>query len=253
MSIQNVPAEQQPFKYVYGLQISNNATTPNTKVDVAVGQCRDSNDIIDIVISTAMTIDATVNGYNGLDTGSLAASTFYAIYAIADSANYNPSGFIMTVQTSSVPLMPLGYDSYRLIGYVLTDGSSHFLLFYMAAAASGNLRYIQYDAPITITVTDSGTSASYSAMSLAPAVPTAGWEKVKVYAKWDPNAAADVLTFQAAGGTGNWLINTAVSTTVQDFNFDILPKLSSSVPKISYKVSAGTLTAVTVLGYDLLV
>ncbi len=253
MSIQNVPAEQQPFLYISGLSLSNDATTPHSKLDVSAGQCRDSNDIIDMVYSTATIINCGVNGYNGLDTGSLAVSSFYKVFAIADSANYNPSGFIVTLQTNSVPVMPLGYDSLRLIGYILTDGSGFILSFYMAASTAGNLRYIQYDAPISITVTDSGTSSSYSAMSLAPAVPTANWEKVKIYAKWDPNAAGDVLTFQAAGGTGNWLINTAISTPVQDFVFDILPQLSSSVPKVSYKVSAGALTVVTVLGYDFLV
>ncbi len=253
MSIQNVPAEQQPFLYISGLALSNDATTPHSKLDVSAGQCRDSNDIIDMVYSTSTVINCGATGFNGLDTGSLAVSTFYKVYAIADSSNYNPSGFIVTLQASTVPLMPLGYDSLRLIGFFLTDSSGFILSFYMAAATAGNLRYIQYDAPIAVTVTDSGTSSSYSAMDLSVAVPKTNFEKVKIYAKWDPNAAADILTFQASGGTGNWLINTAVSTTVQDFNFDILPLLVTAIPKISYKVSAGTLTAVTVLGYDFLV
>ena len=253
MAIQNVPAEQQPFKYITGLALSNDATTPNTKIDVASGQCRDSNDIIDMVYAASTIIDCGVHGLNGLDTGSLAASTFYKVFAIADSSNYLVSGFIVTLQTNSVPLMPLGYDSYRLIGYVLTDGSSHFLSFYMAQNSASNLRYVQYDAPISIAITGSGTSATYSAMDLSIAVPLDHFEKVKIYAKWDPNAAGDTLTLQATGGVGNWLINTAISTPLQDFVFDILPLTAAAKPEISYKVSAGTLTVITVLGYNFLV
>ena len=92
MAIQNIPAEQQPFKYISGLAISNNATAPDTQIDVAVGQCRDSNDIIDMVYSTAITIDCETNGVNGLDTGSLGASAFYKVFAIADSSNYQVPG-----------------------------------------------------------------------------------------------------------------------------------------------------------------
>lgn len=250
MTVQNIPVYDQPFLYASGMQFSNNATTPNTKVDVSAGQCRDSTDSIDLVVSSGLTVDATVTGYDGLDTGSLAASSFYKLFAIGDSSNFNPEGFILTLASNSYPVMPYGYDSYRLIGFMLTDGSSHFLPFYMStSAATGNYRYVQYDAPIAVTVTASGTSATYSAMDLSVAVPSVNFEKVKIYAKWDPNAAGDTLTFQSAGGTGNWLINTAISTPVQDFTFDILPVIASSVPKISYKVSAGTLTAVTVMGY----
>ena len=253
MAVQNIPVYDLPFLYISGLQLSNNATTPDSKVDVAIGQCRDSTDSIDIVINEVTTIDADVVGFNGLDTGTLTTNAFYKVFAIADSANYNPSGFILTAQTNSVPVMPFGYDSYRLIGYVKTDGSSDFLVFYMAAGTSGNSRYIQWDAPIAVTVTDSGTSATYSAMNLAVGVPNANFAKVKLYAKWDPNAAGDILTFQASGGVGDWLPNTAISTTIQDLSFDILPLIAVGVPKVSYKISAGTLTNVAVMGYDFIV
>ncbi len=255
MSVQNIPAEQMPFKYIYGLQISNNATTPYKIVDVAIGQCRDSNDDVDMVYSAATSVSALVNGLNGLDTGSLTTSSFYKIFAISDSSNKKPAGFIMTLATNTAPVVPLGYDSSRLIGFVLTDSGSNILPFSMSTSASGNLRYIQYGTPLAVTVTSSGTATTYTSMSLTTGVPNSNFDKVKIYAKWDPNAAADVLNLQPTGLAGDLVVNTAVSTTVQDFIVDILPLLSSGVPKISYKVSTGsaTLTAVTVMGYDLVV
>ncbi len=253
MTVQNIPVYDLPFLYISGLRLLNDATTPNTKINVSIGQCRDSTDTIDIVIDTATVIDTAVIGLNGLDTGTLGASSFYKVFAIADSSNYRPSGFIITLASNSVPVMPFGYDSYRLIGYVKTDGSSHFLVFYMPVTSSGNNRYLQWDAPIAVTVTDSGTSATYSAMDLSVGVPNANFAKAKLYAKWDPNAAGDLLTFQASGGVGDWLPNIAVGTAIQDLSFDILPLVVTGVPKVSYKISAGTLTNVAVMGYDFVV
>ena len=132
-----------PYLYKYGLVISNDATTPNTKLDISAGQCRDSANMIDmgigssyvvpyqgLAVSTPLVLNAGVNGANGLDTGSLAASSMYAVYIIGDSRGYNATASILSLASNSSPLLPSGYDSYRVIGYWATDASSHFLLGY---------------------------------------------------------------------------------------------------------------------------
>lgn len=245
--------------YVNGLAISNNATTPNTKIDVAAGQCRDSNNLVDLLLgdylgqgygtaNSTTTINAAINGANGLDTGSLAASTFYYVYVIGDSSSKNPTAAMMSL-SATAPVMPFGYDSMRLIGAVKTDGSSHLLLFY--ETGNGSSRFFQWDAPIAVTVTDSGTSATYSAMNLATGVPASNYGSAQLYAVWDPNAAGDVLNFTPSGATGDYVVNTAVGTAIQDLMFLIKPLTVSSVPKVSYKISAGTLTGVKVMGFNL--
>lgn len=241
--------------YKNGLAISNNSTTPHTKLDIAAGQCRDSNNIVDMILgdylsqgtgtaNAATTLNFGVNGANGLDTGSIAATTWYYIYVISDSSSKNAVATLASL-SASAPTLPFGYDSIRLIGAVKTDGSSFILLFYQVGD------FFEWDAPIAVTVTSSGTSATYSAMDLSTGVPPSAYGLATVYAKWDPNAAADILNFQPSGATGDYIVNTAISTTVQDFSFSIRPLTVSSVPKISYKVSAGTLTAVTVRGYTM--
>ena len=47
-----------PF-YVNGLGISNNATTPNTKLDVAAGTCLDSTGTFQMSLNASVTIDAS--------------------------------------------------------------------------------------------------------------------------------------------------------------------------------------------------
>src|SRR6266436_2300941 len=69
-----VAFNQAPFLYINGMSISNNATTPNTKVDVGAGMCRDNSDVFymnlgnfngflngSITANSSTTIDATVN------------------------------------------------------------------------------------------------------------------------------------------------------------------------------------------------
>lgn len=255
------PIVNQPALYMNGLLLSNDATTPNTKLDVAPGICRDSNNVIDINLgnylgqsgigtaNSATVINFAVNGANGLDTGSFAASTGYYIFAIADSSEKHVPAAIASL-SASAPTLPFGYDSIRLLGWVLSDGSTHLLPFY--ASGSGSQKYFQWDAPIAVTVTASGTSATYSAMDLSVGMPASNYARASIKYKWTNNAPADALNFTPSGATGDFeTILGIVAGVAQEDNFVILPLTVSSVPKISYKTSAGTLNNVYVQAFEM--
>lgn len=252
MSTQNIPVVPQPFLYAYGCLASNDATTPNTKIDMTAGQVRDSNDILDIIISTGMTINAAVNGYNGLDTGSLGASKMYDIYAIADSSNKNPSGFILTLDSNSSPLMPFGYDSLRRVGFWMTDSSSHFLLGYMSGGSNG--RSFVYDAPQATAVT-AGAATAYTAVDLSNLVPVpaAGVNiPVSIAYAYTPNAASHTFKMQPVNATGDAVTITGqVASVVFSDNVTVLAQLASAKPEINYKVSNGSdAVAINVAGFS---
>lgn len=248
--------------YMTGLLLTNDATTPNTKIDVAAGVCKDSNNIIDmnlgnyfglgnqgVTVNSATVINFSVNGANGLDTGTIAASTFYYIFVIGDSSGKHVVAALASL-SATAPTLPFGYDSIRLIGCCLTDGSSHVLKYY--ASGSGGSKYFQWDAPIAVTVTASGTSATYSAMDLSVGVPVTNFGRVSIKYKWTNNAAADALNFQPTGATGDFeTILGIVAGVAQEDNFVILPLLASSKPEISYKTSAGTLNNVFVQAFEM--
>jgi len=255
------PIVNQPSLYLNGLVLSNDATTPNTKLDIAPGICRDSNNVIDINLgnylgqsgigtaNSSTVINFSVNGANGLDTGTLAASTLYYIFAIADSSEKNlPAG--LASLSATAPTLPFGYDSIRLIGVCLFDGSSHILKYYVSG--SGSTKYFQWDAPIAVTVTASGTSATYSAMDLSVGVPASNYGKVSIKYKWTNNAAADALNFTPSGATGDFeTILGIVAGVAQEDNFVVLPLTVAAVPKLSYKTSAGTLNNVFVQAFEM--
>lgn len=261
-----MPNEQivnQPSLYLLGGKITNDATTPNNIINVAAAQLRDSTNVYDMNLgnyngatglgtaNSSTSCSIVVNGVNGLDTGTVAASTPYFVFVISDPLNRPQYAVSLLLSLSSTaPLMPQGYAVFRRIGAIRTDGSSHILLQYQRAD-NGNTRYMQYDAPIAVTVTSSGTSATYSAMDLSTGVPVTNFGKVRIKYKWTNNAPADALNFTPSGATGDQeTVLGIVAAVAQEASFEILPLIVSSLPKVSYKTSAGTLNNVWVCGYE---
>jgi hypothetical protein len=109
--------------YIAGCALSNNGTT---SLNVAAGQVADDTNAFMLSVS-AGTIDCTTTGANGLDTGSLANSTWYHVFAISKAAGANPA--LLASTSVSSPSMPATYTLKRRIGSFLTDGSAHILAF----------------------------------------------------------------------------------------------------------------------------
>jgi hypothetical protein len=236
---------QALFPYAYGLGLSNNATTPNTKLDVAAGSVLDSSKTFQLNLDASVTINAAVNG---LDTGSLAASKLYYVYLIAGtSSGYVPGAMI---SLSSTPLMPYGYDAYAVIGYVATGAGSTFLKGYWTDDKS-SLRTFMYDAPQATAIT-AGNATSYTAIDLSALVPAVANTPVFVDSALTPSAASQTLKLQPAAGTGDAVTITGqVNAVIVSSQSLVMATLASGLPKVNYKVSnAGAAAAVSVGGYQ---
>jgi len=81
----------------------------------------DSSSQATMVTGVDLALDTSASGANGLDTGSIAASTWYYTYVI-----YNGStvASLMSLD-SSVPTLPSGYTYYIRVGAVLTNASGY--------------------------------------------------------------------------------------------------------------------------------
>jgi len=103
---------------VVGLVIANNITTPNTKLDVSIAEVTLNNAAGQSIRfapgGAAFTIDFTVNGINGLDTGAINVNTNYYIYAISNGGVLR--GLVSTSTTFAGTLPPTGYTFGKLIG-----------------------------------------------------------------------------------------------------------------------------------------
>lgn len=234
--------------YANGLAISNNATTPNTKLDVAAGGILDSTGTFQLVSSASVTINAANHGLNGIDTGSLAASTVYAVFLVADPVTLETTGAMISLSYTN-PLMPFGYSAFALIGFVTTDSSAHLLKGYWTAGDSAT-RSFYYDAPILCL--NAGTQTSYTGVALTTFVPAVNNTPVYMFSNFTANAAADIENLQGYNSTGDAvtiIAPVAGATAHTTSSNTVLAQLNSTAPSIKYKVSAGSLV-LNVQGYQ---
>lgn len=110
-----------PTGFMYGLTLSNNGTDATNDIDVATGKCRNSTDVADIVLASALTkrLDAawTVGtNQGGLDTGSI-SNTTYHVWLIKRSDTGVVDALFSTSATA--PTMPTSYDYKRRIGSIV--------------------------------------------------------------------------------------------------------------------------------------
>jgi len=212
-------------------------------------QARDSNNLVDINSSAFIGITRTVSGANGLDTGTIAASTWYYVFVLGDSRGFRAAAGL--ISTSTTPVMPAGYDSYRLVGFALTDGSANFIPFNTQESV-GSSSIKSYWWPQMPVVSAALTANTLTTISVAAGVPSFGNFNVYFWASFTPNAPGDVASFRMPGDsvtTNLFTIvgNVAGQPTTQQFKF--LTRAPLGVPSIDYKVSAGSL-ALSVQGFE---
>lgn len=253
-----IPTQSNGLFYIDGCVIYNDATTPDEIVNVSPGRCAamsvsDSNVSFDTTLTTAIAINNTVAGVNGLDTGSVAASKVYAVYLIASQAGTEtPAGLLSLSLTD--PVMPAGangttYDLKRLIGFVATDASSDFLLFKMSGQALD--RTISYVS--TQSVLSAGASQTFADVDLSAFVPAIEHTKVTVQVSFTPNGAGDAVSLAPFGENPSTAvaISGSVASVAQDAPLTMASSLDSGIPKILYKNSAASgATDLAVYSYD---
>lgn len=246
MASQFTPVANAPFLYITGMPFSWGSTTTLT---VGAGRCRDSSNTIDMVISSTLTLTKTVSGPLGIDTGTIAASTWYYVYVIGDSGAFNTPSIIYSLSQSG-PTMPAGYDSYRLVGATLTDGSSNFLKFYSSGATS--TRVIMWDVLKVVNATL--TATSLTTISVATGVPPIAATEAYFWAGFTPNSAGNSATFRITGSAATTPLFTLVgnvASQVSSAQIKFLTQVSSSAASIDYLVSASGNLSLSVQGFEM--
>ena len=117
-----------PRGFIDGLILSNNVSDADHDIDIAVGVARDSTNVKNLSLTSAITkrIDAAFaagTGNGGLDTGSVANSTWYHVWLILKDVDGTIDALFSTSATA--PTMPTGYTYRRRLGSVLTNGSAN--------------------------------------------------------------------------------------------------------------------------------
>jgi hypothetical protein len=246
MTSRNIPIVNKGLLYINDMQV---VWASNTTLTIAAGQCRSDDNLNDIVVSSDLTLNAANTGANGLDTGSLANTTWYYVYAIGDSSNnYDAASLLSTIAPASLTNLPYGYDIKRLIGYALTDGSAHFLAFYITG--TGQRRMYLWDAAPA--VLSSGTDTSFTEASIAAGVPPVATE-VLFTATFTPNTGGDTFAIRSAdsSSTNGYPVSAAVAGVSEVKQLWGRCSVSSSAASIDYKVATSGSLNLYVVGFDL--
>lgn len=241
----NTPIVNDGILYCNGLKLDWVSTTV---IHVGPGQCRNNSNANDIILNDVTAINAATTGPGGLDTGTLGNDTLYAVYALGDSTLYNANSCIMSADFDA-PEIPYGYDMYRYIGCVLTDGSAHILQF--VQTGEDQARWMWYSNAIQ--VLNNGSSATFAAIDLSASMPAIQTE-VMVNVEWTPAGAGDEVGLRATGSAstdGQVILTGAVASVAQRLNVE-LP--CDDTASIDYKAhAAGNLDVYLVAYQDLLV
>lgn len=219
----------------------------NTTLTINDGQGSDSSNQIDISVSTVAgttTLSTAVVGVNGIDTGTIAASTMYALYVISDTLQNNRSAFILSLLTTG-PNLPTGYGAWRRIGWALTDGSSNLLPMWLDG--QGSAKRFQWDTPISVLSAGHQTS-TFAAVNCITAIPLMNTVAI-LNAKFTPNAATDTAQFRVTGSaatSGQFSITGAVAAVAQDVYMEFPVQINSTAIDFDYELTSGS-DALTVL------
>jgi len=239
----NVPIVNARVAYVNGLQLVWATTTTFT---MAAGAASNSSNINDIVLPALVTNTITHVGANGVDIAAAVASSFYAVYVIGDSTEYNPTASLISLNATQ-PSLPFGYDMYRRVGFVLTDGAAHVLKFWQYGNNSS--RDMWYDTPIaTPAIT---TSATYVTQSLAAGVPPIVCETF-LAVDYTPNSATNVVNMGPYGSIPTVaMVVFGYGVAAAQQGMAVVPSaLNSGVPTIEHKeTSASDALVIAVSGY----
>lgn len=115
-----------PRGHINGLTLSNNAVDAVNDIDISSGQAASDTTFNNMILNTSITkrLDAAWavgTGAGGLDTGSI-ANTTYHVFLIQRSDTGVVDALFSTSETS--PTMPTSYDRKRRIGSIIRSGGA---------------------------------------------------------------------------------------------------------------------------------
>ena len=162
--------------HIGGLGLSNDGVSPQTVIDTSAGVATsdDATVVMKLASLTKSTGAWAVGSGNGcLDSGSIAASTWYHVFVIERTDTGVVDELCSTSATA--PTFPTNYTKKRRIGSFKTDGSSHILAF--TQTGTGNKRKYLWGTAVndvSSQVVNSGARTLFTMASVPPGIKVDG-------------------------------------------------------------------------------
>lgn len=228
---------QKNSGYMQGLNVAWASTTTLT---VQTGVALNSTGVANINLDVITTVNCANVGLNGIDTGALANSSNYYLYVIGKSVDKTTTyqGCIVSLSATN-PALPAGFDMFRMIDKLKTDGSALLLKNYNVG--SGNVRTKYWDTAISVLAGGSATSLTAVDLSAA-SFPGDDNLPVRLSVAFTPNVAGNKVSIAPFGSTATVLpaVSGSVSAVAQVAELNVMAKLNTLAPTILYINSAAS-------------
>lgn len=246
-----------------GMLLSNDATTPNSVIDISAGS-RSSDDGLTNIYNpfpfTKTTASWAAGSGNGcLDSGSVGNNHWYCVYGmvkISATPAIQPNDYICTLCTNAAPTLPAGSWKKNIVGFFKTDGSAHILPFNAVPSSGGFTYYKSAGSTLDISTTSLGTTSTSDLYALdvptnvvvqpilrASAANTTTAPASVYFSSVYNSDIAPTTTAPFSDATGYSLIVTSTSGT--NSNTVVAPLLTSTTGTIRARASvAGTAVSV---------
>jgi len=197
--------------YVNELPLSFSSVTTIT---LGTGSCTDSTNTVYIDHTASVDVVITDAGINGLDAGSEATSTWYAVYVVSGTSGVG--GLLSTSETA--PTMPSGFTYKRRVGWVYNhsdDDLQNFIQTGMGRERS--YTWFETGANYTRVLHNAVSSGVRTAVDISSRIPPSA--HAYIFAGF-PGSASTAAEDQsqanplAVSGSGNWFITRAQNTTI---------------------------------------
>jgi hypothetical protein len=218
---------------------------------VIIGKAGQASSAGNISWTGELTAALNASGAGGLDTGSEAANTWYAVYAIGDSSGSNNPAALFSASFSS-PSLPSGYDQQALVWAVKNDGSSEIIKFYQSGKGSKRRCWYDYGTN-NLRVVDAGNSTAWAQVDCSAYAPPVV-DLVHLQVKFETGtkgAATDDVRVRRNGASSSQAAP-AVGVKSGDSAAFQIPMICDDDQKLEYKVdNSKNKTTIVVRGWDL--
>lgn len=199
-----------------------------------------------------LTVDMTKTGVGGIDTGSVAANTWYSIYAACNPSTSTKCLFACLASTSSGSVysganLPAGYTATALVGIRITNSNSLFSIFQQRD------RSVVF--PTTTVLATSTAQSSYTPLSLSSVIPVNAF---KIYGSAGSSSSGassvSMIFFIASDANGCGAVDIELQTmapnSVNYAPFSVLLSTPQTLYYTYYIGQSGQVGLITVSGYD---
>ena len=164
------------------IQVTGNATLD---IDATKVVLETSGGSVYPVSSVNLTVNTGAAGANGLDTGAIAADTWYYVFVIYNPTTGTTAGLISL--SSTAPTLPSGYTYFSRFGSVITDASVHLIY---TIQRGKTVQYINQGSGLPLLISgDSGSPATptWTAVDISGTVPPTASKitvALSIYNEW---------------------------------------------------------------------